>query len=749
MRSNCASGDGRLHSGTLAATFHPCASRAALFDGSRCVKFRTRASRSAKRVVASNLLASPSEFEYMSLLKFLLAIVPQVRRLREAEALASAKLGDLLEEYQCILAECERLRDESVTMARRSADLEARNRELTHQVEELRWKTAPPGVAADQRAALPRVLGARLEKLRFLILGTCQVQHLAAAAPLFGHTADHRLYESRSHSEIPDVDSSKYDAIVVGFTLRHILYGADGRSMDVLHLRSDWTAERASEVLDKCVDILRGQVAAMQRAFKGVPAFFMSFLEPSFNYLGDLIVRGDVSNPAMFIRTLNDRLSLVLAEVPNFHYFDYNEIFQSIGTMHLRDDVMYQFTHASIIGDWDVPYDRERTVASTANTRVFDVLAQSDRLRREVYERLADNLKILRQLDSVKLIIVDLDDTLWRGIAAEDSVEAWERLEGWPLGLVEALLYFKKRGGLIAICSKNDHDATRERFGSIWTDRISIDDFASVKINWKSKAENVAVILQETNLLPESALFIDDNPREIDEVRSRFPDMRCLSGRHYDWRRIIMRSPETQAAYITEESRRRTELVRARIDREAESTNINRNDWLRSLKLEERFFVVRSADAPHYVRAVELLNKTNQFNTTGQRWTPAEIDDFIQRGGVLLVASLKDKTVDNGVVGVALVKSGAIVQAVLSCRVFGLGAELAMGSIATSIAAQATSNVKARIVDTGKNLSCHDYFEKIGFRKVGDYFETSEANPVPPWIKVHMDFEIGAIDCAK
>ena len=91
--------------------------------------------------------------------------------------------------------------------------------------------------------------------------------------------------------------------------------------------------------------------------------------------------------------------------------------------------------------------------------------------------------------------------------------------------------YFKKRSGLIAICSKNDQAPTKERFQRIRGDRIRLDDFVSVKINWSPKSENISEILTEANLLPESAVFIDDSPREIDKVRARFPSIRCLGGK--------------------------------------------------------------------------------------------------------------------------------------------------------------------------------------------------------------------------
>ena len=96
--------------------------------------------------------------------------------------------------------------------------------------------------------------------------------------------------------------------------------------------------------------------------------------------------------------------------------------------------------------------------------------------------------------------------------------------------------------------------------------------------------------------------------------------------------------------------------------------------------MEQRFFVLRGGDSKFFDRAFELINKTNQFNTTGKRWELAEMKRFLETGGVCLVTSLKDKTIDNGIIGAALIKDGEIAQAVLSCRVFGLGAEVEHGA---------------------------------------------------------------------
>jgi FkbH-like protein len=352
------------------------------------------------------------------------------------------------------------------------------------------------------------------------------------------------------------------------------------------------------------------------------------------------------------------------------------------------------------------------------------------------------NLAIIRSTQPIKLIIVDLDDTLWRGVAAEEGMNTFLRTEGWPLAFVEALLFYKRRGGLLAIASKNDRESTLKWLDDIWKGAIGPTDFASIKINWNPKSENISEILKETNILAQNTLFIDDNPREIDEVRTHYPDIRFLNKDHYDWRRIILQAPETQVTQISEESARRTEMIQARVERFELKQQMPREDWLRSLEIEETLFVLDPKDKLRFERGFELINKTNQFNTTGKRWEVSEFTTFLADGGVCLLASLKDKTIDNGIIGVALVKGGEIVQAVLSCRVFGLGAEITMGSAATKIALSQTPTAKGRIVDTGKNFTCHNWFSDLGFTNLDDQFETSETCAMPTWIAVKNLIEV-------
>jgi len=587
----------------------------------------------------------------------------------------------------------------------------------------------------------PTSLAIGSRKLNILLLGTCGVDILAKRSVNCGHAIRHILMGSKHYDAVPDAVPAD-DVAVVSLTLRHILSEATQTSEPVVdmafaRLQSD---DEARILLERAGELLSQKVAQIAAKITTVPILFMSFFEPSFNYMGDLIDPFSPTSPGYLVREINRLLSGVVRKTNNCYFLDANEILNFIGRRHLQDDVLASSSHASFINDWDFKRDANRLNAPKALVNVFTYEVATREYSLALLSRIEAIVKIVEQQNPVKLIIVDLDDTMWRGVAAEgEGLSLGERIEGWPVGLAEALMFFKKRGGLLAICSKNDETPTVERFNAIWRGAITLDDFASVRINWQPKSQNILEIMKEVNLLPGNCVFIDDNDRELSEVKAAIPDIRCLGGNHYDWRRIILRSAETQVPIVTEESSRRTDLVRAVAQREAGSASesgVSREEWLASLQLRQSFFLIKTPKSRHFDRAFELINKTNQFNTTGKRWEKTEFEKFIGKGGYCIVSSLRDRLIDNGIISVCLINGETIVQVVLSCRVFGLGAELAVGAIATRLALKSRPEIRAELVDTGKNATCHDYFQRIGFCQTQAGWCSRAANEPPPYIEI-------------
>ena len=152
-------------------------------------------------------------------------------------------------------------------------------------------------------------------------------------------------------------------------------------------------------------------------------------------------------------------------------------------------------------------------------------------------------------------------------MVAEQECRDPTALEGWPLGIAAALLYLRQRGIVIAIVSKNDEARIRGLWDAMWQGRLGLEDFACLKINWRSKAENVAA------------------------VATALPGIRTLGADLHAIRRILLWSLETQPAAMTEESARRNAMIKAQIRRETIRHTLDRAGFLASLDIRMRRFM--------------------------------------------------------------------------------------------------------------------------------------------------------------
>ncbi|RKG48798.1 HAD-IIIC family phosphatase [Acinetobacter cumulans] len=545
------------------------------------------------------------------------------------------------------------------------------------------------------------------------LLGTCVSEKITNYGNLAGRNIFHYLMGSLHYDPVPRVETNQLDAVIVHLTLRHFLWDILGGSVagDVLHVHSDHQfAKNYDQYLEQFKKYIGAKIDQIKNELKyDGPIFFLSFIEPPLKAQGDFLINRSRSL-YRFVRDINDYLEDILSKESNVYYFEINDLLNFVGDSLIVDSVQSHLSHSGL-------NDGEDTHLMIGS----------------IFERLDNMLIRIKNLSTIKLIITDLDNTLWRGVAAEfETIIAHELTEGWPLGYVEALLEFKRRGGLLAISSKNNHDETVGRFDHIWQSTIKVQDFCALKINWDPKSKNIAEILEETNLLPENVLFIDDNPREIEEVLSVFPTINTLSGEPQIWKNKILYAPEMQTLHITNESAARTELIQAKIQRDHSEKTMNREEFLLSLELKVNFDIILDQQNANFIRAFELINKTNQFNTTGKRWTESEIIQLLDSKKLkIYTAQVEDKFSNNGIVAVALVEEGTISQVVMSCRVFGLGVETAL------LAYIAKNDVvkEALYNDTGKNKASSFYYADHGFSQVGNAYTVSDLLvEMPHWI---------------
>jgi FkbH-like protein len=360
--------------------------------------------------------------------------------------------------------------------------------------------------------------------------------------------------------------------------------------------------------------------------------FVVNFFIPQRNPMGCLFPKYDLRNPEYFVGKINAHLERLVGEYKNAYILDVDRISASIGRRHCQDDSVEHFAHNALLGTPD--RDTTRIEPMPAMSEHYDIKWPLI-FRDALWSEMLAMYRTVRQADSVKLVVVDLDDTLWKGVSGDMAEISPVMVEGWPLGFMEALLYLKKRGILLAVISKNDEARIREIWPQIFRGRMNLEDFADIRINWNPKTENMQEILEAMNLLPRAVVFIDDNPMERASMQHAFPEMRILGRHPYYFRRTLLWAPETQVASITEESSHRTEMIQAQMGREAERKELSREEFLRKSAPQVSMLAIHSTDHPRFARAFELINKTNQFNTTGRRWTMQECAEFLRERGLL------------------------------------------------------------------------------------------------------------------
>jgi FkbH-like protein len=338
-----------------------------------------------------------------------------------------------------------------------------------------------------------------------------------------------------------------------------------------------------------------------------------------------------------------------------------------------------------------------------------------------------------------KLLVLDLDDTLWGGIVGDVG---WENLRlGGHDGLGEAFADFQRavknltrRGIVLAVVSKNEETTALDAIRSHPEMVLREDDFVAHRINWRDKAQNILEIAKELNLGLQSVVFIDDNPVERARVREALPEVlvpEWPEDKHlYSSALASLRCFDTPS--ISKEDQERTALYAAERQREKLQASVgSMEEWLKSLGIT----VTGEPVGPsNLARTVQLLNKTNQLNLSTRRLTEAELLEWVRGPGrSLWTINVSDRFGDAGLTGIVSVEvdgaNAKIVDFVLSCRVMGRRVEDTMVHVAVERArALGARRVLAHFRPTAKNKPCLSFWQGSGFANDGDERFTWDSN---------------------
>jgi FkbH-like protein len=330
-----------------------------------------------------------------------------------------------------------------------------------------------------------------------------------------------------------------------------------------------------------------------------------------------------------------------------------------------------------------------------------------------------------------KVVALDCDDTLWAGICGEDGPEGVV-LDAPRRRLQEFMAERHGAGLLLTLCSKNNDEDVAATFRAHPEMPLGPGDFVARRINWDSKAGNLASLADELELGLDTFILVDDNPKEVQEVRAGAPAVLALllPARAEEIPDFLAHVWAFDRARVTEEDRRRGEMYvqraeRARVARSSASLE----DFLASLQLEVRIAPMEPAQAE---RVAQLTGRTNQMNATCIRRSAAEIERLSEE---CLTVHVTDRFGSYGLTGAMLFRVAARALVVdtflLSCRALGRGVEHRMVARLGEIAVQrGLETVEIPFVEAQRNRPARLFLESLGANLSGGVFRLSAADAV-------------------
>ena len=375
--------------------------------------------------------------------------------------------------------------------------------------------------------------------------------------------------------------------------------------------------------------------------------------------------------------------------------------------------------------------------------------------RQSSYPAIVDDL--LKYLLSIvgkgkKCIVLDLDNTLWGGIAGEDGIEGIALGHDYPgscyRDFQKGLSRLYNRGIILAINSKNNEDDALDIIDNHPYMILRRKHFAAIQINWYDKVSNLKALAQDLNIGIDSMIFIDDSPVECELVRQHCPECEvvCLPEKIYLIPHVLNSLPGIENIKLTNEDRKKGSMYRAQVARkQLERSFGNMDDFLKGLDIEVAIEPATNFSIP---RISQLTQKTNQMNLTTRRYTEANIQTFTNDpNSFLFSVSSRDRFGDNGIVGVFILKIHGeecrIDTFLLSCRVIGRNIEQSMiAFIADFAKKQGAKALVGEYLPTAKNQPAAGMYKNFHLKEVSDTLFTADLEQqefdFPSYIKHHI-----------
>jgi FkbH-like protein len=469
-------------------------------------------------------------------------------------------------------------------------------------------------------------------------------------------------------------------------------------------IRTDRTYDCLSGDAESMVAIVNELVADLTapiRQFRSrseAAIAFHTLPRPQFPPLGvyEAMAVGSQSN---LVNRLNARLTTVVNELPGAYLLDLERVCATVGYEKCYDPRMWYLGRAPFSAAMWLAWAREQAAFLRA------LLAPPR-----------------------KCLVLDLDNVLWGGIVGENGMANIQLGQTYPGSVFRdfqrAILELHNRGVLLAINSKNNLEDVEEMFRSHPDIILKWEHFACRRINWQDKDENMREIARELNIGLDSLVFFDDNPAEQARMRQTLPSVLTLPAppEPIQYLKVLRQSGAFDRLSATEEDRRRGAMYQEQVARrQLQDSFASVEDFLTSLQMTVQIEPVSDFG---FRRAVDLLQKTNQFNLTTRRHGAGHLKTLMAdpQCGVFSMR-VTDRFGDNGIVGLAIIqKSGETAQIesfLMSCRVIGRTVETAFLSFLADWARESgTRTLEGEYLPTRKNAPAADFYSRHGFTRI-------------------------------
>ena len=311
----------------------------------------------------------------------------------------------------------------------------------------------------------------------------------------------------------------------------------------------------------------------------------------------------------------------------------------------------------------------------------------------------------MRKVAAHKVLVLDCDNTIWRGVVGEDGVAGIVLDEGF-LAVQDFAIAAEAKGVLVCLASKNAETDVMRVFDERPDMRLARRHVVAHRINWELKSANLRALARELNLGLDSFVFLDDNPVECGLMQEMLPEVVTLQLASPDSAAALLANLWTfDKASVTQEDQRRTEMYRQNAEREQlESSAADIGAFLESLQLK---IAVTPPGEDDWPRVSQLTQRTNQFNFTTRRRSEPEMR-ALGDGTTVLAVRVSDRFGDYGLVGLVIAVDAAdaieVDTLLLSCRVLGRGVEHEMlASLGRLALARGKSSVRLHLIRTAKN----------------------------------------------